>query len=67
MLRYGTGSKEGRGENGDEAPTNWRSNFGQNSSWTRVPNSTEWYHHVFAPEQPDLNWKTQLYVKRSMT
>ncbi|MBS0949040.1 alpha-glucosidase [Weissella minor] len=49
--------KEGRGENGDEAPTNWRSNFGQNSSWTRVPNSTEWYHHVFAPEQPDLNWE----------
>lgn len=45
------------GENGHE-PNNWRSNFGQGSSWTRVPGEpNQFYHHVFSKYQPDLNWE----------
>ena len=44
---------------GDEPPTSWRSNFG-GPAWTRTTNPDgtpgEWYLHLFAPEQPDLNW-----------
>lgn len=49
--------KEGKGPAGEQAPNNWRSNFGNGSSWTKVPNRNEWYHHVFSPQQPDLNWE----------
>lgn len=39
-------------------PTNWRSNFGQGPSWTEVPGEPgTYYHHVFSPRQPDLNWE----------
>jgi alpha-glucosidase len=46
--------KPGRGRNGDEPPNNWPSVFG-GPAWTRLPDG-EWYLHLFAPEQPDLNW-----------
>jgi alpha-glucosidase len=46
--------KEGRGEAGELPPTNWSSIFG-GPAWTRVPDG-QWYLHLFAPEQPDLNW-----------
>jgi alpha-glucosidase len=40
-------------------PTHWESNFSGNT-WTRTMNADgtpgEWYLHLFAPEQPDLNW-----------
>ena len=36
-------------------PNGWQSIFG-GSAWTRVGQSDEWYLHLFAPEQPDLNW-----------
>lgn len=37
--------------------TNWRSIFG-GSVWTKLPGSEdEYYMHVFAKEQPDLNWE----------
>ena len=36
-------------------PNNWRSAFG-GPAWTRDESSGQWYLHLFAPEQPDLNW-----------
>jgi alpha-glucosidase len=45
---------EGRGEHGDQPPNNWPSVFG-GPAWTRLPDG-QWYLHLFAPEQPDLNW-----------
>lgn len=47
--------RPGRGANGDEPPTNWSSVFG-GPAWTRLPDG-EWYLHLFAPEQPDMNWE----------
>ena len=46
--------RPGRGANGDEPPNQWQSIFG-GGAWTRVADG-EWYLHLFAPEQPDLNW-----------
>ena len=46
--------RPGRGANGDEPPNQWQSIFG-GDAWTRVADG-EWYLHLFAPEQPDLNW-----------
>jgi alpha-glucosidase len=52
--------RPGRGENGDLPPNNWQSIFG-GPAWTRTPNRDgtpgEWYLHLFAAEQPDLNWE----------
>ena len=36
-------------------PNNWTSSFG-GPAWSREPNGGQWYLHLFAPEQPDLNW-----------
>ena len=46
--------RPGRGADGAQPPNNWPSVFG-GPAWTRVPDG-EWYLHLFAPEQPDLNW-----------
>jgi alpha-glucosidase len=46
--------REGRGEHGELPPNNWPSVFG-GPAWTRVPDG-QWYLHLFAPEQPDLDW-----------
>jgi alpha-glucosidase len=43
-----------RSGHGDGPPNDWQSIFG-GPAWTRVPDG-EWYLHLFAPEQPDLNW-----------
>ena len=45
----------GKGPDGAEPPSDWRSVFG-GPAWTRLPDG-EWYLHLFAPEQPDLNWE----------
>lgn len=45
-----------RGENGN-APSNYRSYFG-GSTWEPVPGTEDLYYlHMFAKEQPDLNWE----------
>ena len=41
---------------GDNPPNNWRSIFG-GSAWDKVPNTNKYYLHLFAKEQPDLNWE----------
>lgn len=46
--------RAGRGEHGELPPNNWPSVFG-GPAWTRVPDG-EWYLHLFAPQQPDLDW-----------
>lgn len=37
-------------------PTNWRSNFG-GPTWTWDETTQEYYFHIYAPGQPDLNWE----------
>lgn len=62
-LAAGPGSVEreryvfrpGRGPDGAEPPNDWVSCFG-GPAWTRLPDG-EWYLHLFAPQQPDLNWE----------
>ncbi|MET8754784.1 glycoside hydrolase family 13 protein [Streptomyces sp. NPDC004667] len=46
--------RPGRGEGGALPPNDWESVFG-GPAWTRVPDGS-WYLHLFAPEQPDLDW-----------
>ena len=38
------------------APNNWGSCFG-GSAWQLDPETNMYYLHLFAPQQPDLNWK----------
>jgi alpha-glucosidase len=62
-LAAGPGSAErdryifrpGKGADGELPPNDWRSTFG-GSAWTRLPDG-EWYLHLFAEAQPDLNWE----------
>lgn len=37
-------------------PNNWRAAFG-GPAWTYVPARGQYYLHLFAPGQPDLNWE----------
>ena len=46
--------REGRGTHGELPPNDWPSHWAD-SCWTQVPDG-QWYLHLFAPEQPDLNW-----------
>jgi alpha-glucosidase len=51
----------GKGINGQFPPNNWPSVFG-GPAWQRVGDPApgeraQWYLHLFAPEQPDLNWR----------
>ena len=62
--------RPGLGPDGTRPPNDWRSMFG-GSAWERIddvgpdgapltgPGTSrphQWYLHIFAPEQPDLNW-----------
>jgi alpha-glucosidase len=51
--------RPGAGEHGEIPPNGWQSIFG-GPAWTRTKDGDgvpgEWYLHLFAPEQPDLNW-----------
>ncbi|MFF3693704.1 glycoside hydrolase family 13 protein [Streptomyces sp. NPDC002221] len=46
--------RPGKGEDGQLPPNDWESIFG-GPAWTRTADG-DWYLHLFAPEQPDLNW-----------
>ena len=46
--------RDGAGPDGSLPPSDWVSHFG-GPAWTRVPDG-QWYCHLFAAEQPDLNW-----------
>ncbi|MDH6628239.1 alpha-glucosidase [Streptomyces sp. LBL] len=46
--------RDGLGAHAELPPTDWQSVFG-GSAWQRVPDG-QWYLHLFAPQQPDLNW-----------
>ncbi len=47
--------KKGR-KNGKKPPNNWSGFFGE-GAWERIPNSEDYYLHLFAKGQPDLNWE----------
>ncbi|MFG2720373.1 glycoside hydrolase family 13 protein [Streptomyces sp. NPDC048416] len=59
--------RPGKGAHGELPPNDWESIFG-GPAWTRTEAPSgdggtsqpeaggEWYLHLFAPEQPDLNW-----------
>jgi alpha-glucosidase len=51
--------RPGKGPGGELPPNGWQSIFG-GSAWTRTKDASgapgDWYLHLFAPEQPDLNW-----------
>jgi len=52
--------RDGKGANGDLPPNNWEAVFG-GPAWQRVTEADgklgQWYLHLFAVEQPDLNWE----------
>ena len=54
--------RDGTGPAGEQPPNDWISAFG-GSAWTRVAapdgRPEQWYLHLFAPQQPDLNWEHQ--------
>ncbi len=51
--------RPGTGADGELPPNGWQSIFG-GPAWTRITDAAgapgDWYLHLFAPEQPDLNW-----------
>ncbi|MFC5381097.1 glycoside hydrolase family 13 protein [Aquipuribacter nitratireducens] len=52
--------RDGRGPDGSEPPNDWISAFG-GSAWERTTRADgspgQWYLHIFAPGQPDLDWR----------
>ncbi|WP_328725041.1 glycoside hydrolase family 13 protein [Streptomyces sp. NBC_00259] len=52
--------RPGKGADGELPPNDWESVFG-GPAWTRTTNPDggdgDWYLHLFAPEQPDLDWE----------
>ena len=51
--------RDGTGDDGATPPANWVSHFG-GPAWERITETDgtpgQWYCHLFAKEQPDLNW-----------
>ncbi|TCC04035.1 glycoside hydrolase family 13 protein [Kribbella soli] len=65
-LRAGPGSPERqrflfRPGRGDGPPNEWQSIF-NGPAWSQVEDG-EWYLHLFAPEQPDFNWRNPEVVE----
>ena len=51
-----------KGKDGNP-PSNYRSYFGGNC-WELVPGTDKYYFHMFAKEQPDLNWENPTLRKK---
>ncbi|RRD03711.1 glycoside hydrolase family 13 protein [Arachnia propionica] len=55
--------RDGKGEDGELPPNNWKSLFG-GPGWSRLqrPDGTweQWYLHMFDVHQPDLDWDSEL-------
>ncbi|GAA5120772.1 glycoside hydrolase family 13 protein [Pseudonocardia adelaidensis] len=49
--------RRGEGPHGERPPSDWTAAFG-GPAWEPVGDG-QWYLHMFAPEQPDLNWDNQ--------
>jgi alpha-glucosidase len=49
--------RRGIGDDHDQAPSDWRAAFG-GSTWEPVGDGW-FYFHLFAPEQPDWNWRNE--------
>ena len=51
--------RNGTGDGGERPPNDWESCF-RGPAWTRTTDADghpgAWYLHLFAPEQPDLDW-----------
>ena len=56
IIRKGRKVKDKKGREELLPPTNWTSSF-TGSAWERILGSDVFYLHLFAPEQPDLNWE----------
>lgn len=48
---------DGSGADGSKPPSDWESAFG-GPAWTQTRDG-QWYLHLFAAEQPDLNWDSR--------
>lgn len=49
--------RDGKGPEGSQPPADWTSIFG-GPAWDQTEDG-QWYLHLFASEQPDLNWKNE--------
>ena len=47
--------RKGKKNDGTVPPNNWTSMF-SGSAWTYEPSINEWYLHLYAKQQPDLDW-----------
>lgn len=54
-----------KGKDG-KAPSNYRSYFG-GSAWEKVEGSDYYYLHMFAKQQPDLNWNNEKLMRELYT
>ncbi len=60
--------RDGKGKKGKKAPNNWMSTF-PGSAWEYVPERGQYYLHLYAKEQPDLNHDNPVvreYIKKVM-
>ncbi|KAJ9634643.1 hypothetical protein H2199_008928 [Coniosporium tulheliwenetii] len=47
-----------------QPPNSWAAAWG-GSAWEHDEPSDEYYLHIFAPEQPDLNWKERPPIRET--